>query len=120
MQSEQLLDLAVDALEELKGKDIVTLDVRGRTSITDFMVIVSGTSDRHVKSLADNVVIRAREAGERALGVEGQDVGEWVLIDLSDVIVHVMLPRTRDFYQLERLWGQTSPVSRESTGASSG
>lgn len=94
----------VAALEDLKGVDIVCMDVRGITTITDWMVIASGTSDRHVKSLADSVLRAAKDAGTGVLGVEGEQEGEWVLIDLGEVIVHVMLPRVRDFYKLERLW----------------
>lgn len=94
----------VEALEDLKGVDIQCLDVRGVTAITDWMVIASGNSDRHVKSLADSVLKRARDDGIPLLGMEGEKDGEWVLIDLGDVIAHVMLPRVRDFYKLERLW----------------
>ena len=104
MQPEQIKELAVTALEDLKGVDIQVLDVRGKTSIADYLVIASGTSDRHVKSLADNVAMEAKKAGVQPLGVEGGEVGEWVLVDLMDVIVHVMQPRIRDFYALERLW----------------
>lgn len=92
------------ALEELKAKDIVELDVRGRTSIADFIVIASGTSTRHVKSVSDEVVKYAKRAGMMPLGVEGQREAEWVLVDLGDIIVHIMLPRVREFYGLERLW----------------
>lgn len=94
----------IDALEELKAKDIREIDVRGKTSIADLLVIASGTSARHVKSLADEVARYARKAGVMPLGVEGEQEGEWVLVDLGDVIVHVMLPRIREFYGLERLW----------------
>ena len=92
------------ALEELKAKDIVELDVRGKTSIADYIVVAGGTSSRHVKSVADEVIKYAKKAGMQPLGVEGQREGEWVLVDLGDIIVHVMLPRVREFYGLERLW----------------
>jgi ribosome-associated protein len=104
MQSEQLVDLVTHALEDMKGQQIRVLDVRGKTPLTDFMVIASGTSNRHVKSLADSVAVKAKEAGVQPLGMEGQDGQEWVLVDLNDVIVHVMLPKVRDFYNLEKLW----------------
>ncbi len=104
MHNEVLVRVAVDALEELKGKDILTIDVRDKTSVTDFMVIASGTSSRHVKSLAENVLEKAKEQGRRALGNEGLDGGEWALLDLGDVVVHVMQVATRQFYDLERLW----------------
>lgn len=94
----------IDALEELKAKDIREIDVRGKTSIADLLVIASGTSARHVKSIADEVVKFAKKAGVMPLGVEGEREAEWVLVDLGDVIVHVMLPRIREFYGLERLW----------------
>ena len=92
------------ALEELKARDVREIDVRGRTGITDFMVIASGTSTRHVKSIADEVIKFAKRCGVMPLGVEGEREAEWVLVDLGDVIVHVMLPRVREFYGLERLW----------------
>ena len=104
MNSEQLQDLVIDALEEIKAVDVVALDVRRLTSIADGIVIASGTSQRHVQSLADNVLRRAREADVRPLGVEGEQAGDWVLVDLGDVIVHVMRPEVRDFYNLEKLW----------------
>jgi ribosome-associated protein len=94
----------IDALEDLKAKDIREIDVRGKTSIADLLVIASGTSARHVKSIADEVTKFAKKAGVMPLGVEGETEGEWVLVDLGDVIVHVMLPRIREFYGLERLW----------------
>ena len=104
MNAEELNELVVSALDELKGINIVSLDVRGRSSITDFMVIASGTSDRHVKALADKVSERAKEAGVRPQGIEdGRDSG-WVLVDLIDVVVHVMRPDVRAFYNLEKLW----------------
>ena len=104
MQAEQLLQVVIAALEELKGQDIVTIDVRGKTSITDFMVIATGSSSRHVKSLADTVLEKTKEQGVRPIGSEGLDSGEWGLIDLGNVVVHVMQAATRQFYDLERLW----------------
>lgn len=104
MNLEELTQLVIDALEDMKAVDIRIIDVRGKTAITDVMVIASGTSDRHIKSLADNVVIKAKEAGIQPLGVEGQDSRDWVLVDLNDIVVHVMLPEVRDFYNLEKLW----------------
>lgn len=92
------------ALDDLKAKDVREIDVRGKTSVTDLVVVASGTSTRHVKSIADEVVRSAKKAGLPPLGVEGQREAEWVLVDLGDIIVHVMLPRTREFYGLERLW----------------
>lgn len=106
MKSDRLRNVVIDALEELKCRDLVCLDVHELTELFDFMVIVSGTSHRHVKSLSDNVVKRCREKKVRPLGVEGEVPGDWILIDLTDVVVHVMLPRTREFYDLERLWGK--------------
>jgi len=94
----------IDAMETLKAKDVREIDVRGKTSIADLLVIASGTSARHVKSIADEVSKFAKKAGVMPLGVEGEQEGEWVLVDLGDVIVHVMLPRIREFYGLERLW----------------
>ncbi|HQV42297.1 MAG TPA: ribosome silencing factor [Moraxellaceae bacterium] len=91
-------------MEELKAKDILVLDVRTITSLTDVMIIASGTSTRHVKSLADNVSKTVKAAGLKPLGMEGERDGDWVLIDLAGVIVHVMQPATRAFYDLERLW----------------
>ncbi|QDE38716.1 ribosome silencing factor [Luteibacter pinisoli] len=102
--NEQLRKRVVAALEDLKAKDVREIDVRGKTSIADILFIASGTSARHVKSIADEVVKFAKEAGFMPLGVEGQTEAEWVLVDLGDIIVHVMLPRIREFYGLERLW----------------
>jgi ribosome-associated protein len=97
----------IDALADMKALDVRFLDVRGLTDIADFMVIASGTSDRHVRSVAQRVVERAKEAGFRPHGVEGQQDADWVLIDLNEMIVHVMLPRVREFYGLEKLWDMT-------------
>ena len=99
-----LLQQVHAALEELKAKETVEIDVRGKTSVCDYMVVSSGTSSRHVKSIADEVVKFAKRLGVQPLGVEGEREAEWVLVDLGDVVVHVMLPRVREFYALERLW----------------
>jgi ribosome-associated protein len=104
MNAEQLAHLSISALEDLKAVNPVVVDVRVMTDVTDYLVIASGTSNRHVKSLADNVSVEAKKSGVRRLGIEGEDAGEWVLVDFGDVVVHVMLPATRDLYDLERLW----------------
>ena len=110
MNSEQLSDLVIDALEEVKAQDIVKLDVRSMTTVTDYMIVASGTSGRHVKALAEAVSDKAREAGHKPAGIEGTEGSEWVLLDLQDALVHVMLPRVREFYNLEKLWSLT-PIS---------
>lgn len=99
-----LVRTVTDALEDMKAVNVKVLDVRDVTDVSDCMVLASGNSDRHVRSIADRVVERARAAGFRPIGVEGQRDGEWVLVDLNDVLVHVMLPRVREFYALEELW----------------
>ena len=99
-----LREIVLGALADMKAVDVKALDVRGLTDITDTMVVASGTSDRHVKSIADRVVQRCKEAGFRPFGLEGERDGEWVLLDLNDVVLHVMLPRVRQFYALEKLW----------------
>ncbi|SEM90193.1 ribosome-associated protein [Luteibacter sp. UNCMF331Sha3.1] len=104
VSNEHLRKRVVAALEDLKAKDVREIDVRGKTSIADILFIASGTSARHVKSIADEVIKFAKEAGVMPLGVEGQTEAEWVLVDLGDIIVHVMMPRIREFYGLERLW----------------
>lgn len=111
----QLLATVREAIEELKGKDVVEIDVRGKSSVADYMVVVSGTSTRHVKSIADEVVKFVKRLDMMPLGVEGEREAEWVLVDLGDVIVHVMLPRVREFYALERLWtvGDQPPAESE-------
>src|SRR3569832_2842227 len=104
LNTDQLRELALAALDDLKAKDVKELDVRTLTGITDYMIIARGTSTRHVKSLADSVVEKAKQAGSRPLSVEGEREAEWILVALADVVVHVMLPTTRDFYQLVKLW----------------
>ncbi len=99
-----LKTVILDALDDMKALDVKVLDVRGLTDIADYMVIASGTSDRHVRSVAQRVVEKAKQAGYRPHGLEGDQDGDWVLIDLSDMLVHVMLPRVREFYGLEKLW----------------
>ena len=102
--TERLRNLVLKALDDMKAKDVVVIDVRPRTSITDDLIFASGTSTRHVKSIADEVVKAAKAINMPPIGVEGEREGEWVLVDLADVVVHVMLPATREFYGLERLW----------------
>ena len=104
VDSDRLLDIVLAALDDMKGVDVRVIDVRELTSITDRMVIVSGTSTRHVKALADNVALQAKQHGYQPLGVEGENAAEWVLVDLADVVVHIMMPEIRDFYALEKLW----------------
>ena len=115
MQVEELRDLVIKTLDDMKANDIKILDVRGKTSITDIMVIASGTSSSHVKALAETVAFQAKEAGEVALGIEGASEGEWALIDLNGVVVHVMQPKVREFYQLERLWEIDIPAPGRSS-----
>lgn len=108
LTSNQLTDLVISSLEDLKAIDIQQVDVSGQSPLTDRFVIASGTSTRHVKSMAEKLVLKAKAAGCKPLGVEGEREGEWVLVDLNDVIVHLMLPQTRAFYNLEKLWEASS------------
>ncbi len=101
---DQLAEMVYEVLDDAKGVDITTIDVRGKTSITDFMIVASGTSTRHVKTLADSVIMRSKEDGLDVIGVEGERESEWILVDLADVLVHLMVPRARAFYALESLW----------------
>ena len=111
MNTKQLCDLAVEALEDIKGIDIKVLDVVNKSSVTDIMIFASGNTSRQVKALANNVADKAKKAGSAALGIEGDDGNEWVLVDLGDVVVHIMQPAIREFYNLEKLWGEDSPTN---------
>ena len=106
LSAEGLRDCIIDALDDGKGRDIVALDVTDVTDITDFMVIASGTSSRHVKALVDRAIEAAKESSNPPIGVEGKETAEWVLVDLGDVVVHIMQSETRAFYDLERLWSE--------------
>ncbi len=110
MNTKELCDLAVEALEDIKGIDIRVLDVVDKSSVTDIMIFASGNTSRQVKALANSVADKAKKAGSPALGIEGDDSNEWVLVDLGDVVVHVMQPSIREFYNLEKLWGEDSPA----------
>ena len=109
-----LLGITQNALADMKAVDSIVLDVRELSSVTDYMVVASGTSSRHVKSLANSVLMEAKAQGARPLGVEGAGAGEWVLVDFGDVVVHVMQPATRSFYDLERLWSVQAAQPQES------
>jgi len=113
LTTNQLQQLVVSSLEDFKATDILVIDV----PLTERMVIASGSSTRHVKSMADHLVVRSKAAGNPPLGVEGAGEGEWVLVDLNDVIVHLMLPQTRAFYNLEKLW-EASADHRSSVSGS--
>jgi len=104
MQTKELLKMVESVLDERKGQNITTLDVIGKTSVTDFMVLATSTSERHAKALSDYVVEKVKENGFMPLGVEGQQGSDWVLVDLGDVILHIMTAQAREFYQLEKLW----------------
>ena len=104
MQTKELLKMVESVLDERKGQNITTLDVIGKTSVTDYMVLATSTSERHAKALSDYVVEKVKANGFMPLGVEGQQGSDWVLVDLGDVILHVMTAQAREFYQLEKLW----------------
>jgi|TARA_B100001059_G_scaffold232718_1_gene271129 ribosome-associated protein len=106
LQVEQLREFVIDKVDDLKGRDIQVLDVHGKTDVADYMIICSGNSKTHVKSIAEYVATQAKHAGIPPLGVEGGEQSEWVLVDLGDVVLHVMQESMRDFYQLEKLWSQ--------------
>lgn len=112
VDKQALRKLVVDAIDDLKGLDVVELDVHALTDVCDYMIIVSGRSGRHVRSLAENIIEKAKAAGVQPMGVEGVQEGEWVLVDLCDVVVHVMQPEAREYYQLEKLWSGLDVVER--------
>ena len=116
MTSAQLRDFVITVLEDMKGNQIEVIDLTDRNSFTDFLVIVSGTSTRQVKAMAERVVERAKQEGIRPMGIEGEREGEWVLVDLCDVVVHVMLPQTRAFYNLEKLWSVPPTTRNNASG----
>ena len=115
LTSNEIADLVIASLEDLKAIDIQQVDVSGQSPLTDRFVIASGNSTRHVKSMAEKLTLKAKSAGCKPLGTEGEKGGEWVLVDLNDVIVHLMLPQTRAFYNLEKLW----EASRQQRGSAS-
>lgn len=106
---QKMVDIAVNALEDVKAKDITVLDTTEKTSLFARMIIASGDSNRQVRALANNVAVDLKEAGFSVLSSEGQDGGEWALVDADDLVVHVMLPAVRDFYDIETLWGGEKP-----------
>ncbi|MFC3874439.1 ribosome silencing factor [Neisseria musculi] len=104
-----MVETAVNALEDIKAKDIAVLETQEKTSLFARMIIASGDSSRQVKALADNVAVDLKAAGFEILGSEGQDSGEWALVDAGDLVVHIMLPAVRDFYDIDTLWGGKKP-----------
>ena len=116
LSNEDLKQLILTTLDDMKAVDIVELDVNGKTSVTDLLIIASGTSSRHVKSIASSVAVEAKKQGNKPLGIEGEAQGEWVLVDLGDIVLHVMQPQVRQFYDLEKLWSfdESAEVTAES------
>ena len=112
MRLDQLQEIAVAALEDIKARDIEVIDVRPQTSLYDTMVIASAESNRQVKALANHVRDKLKDAGARILGIEGEEAGEWVLVDAGDIVVHVMQPAVRAYYNLEELWAPQVPARR--------
>jgi ribosome-associated protein len=104
LKQSEFIQSVIDKLEDMKARDIVTIDVDGKSTITDTLIVCSGNSKKHVSSIAENLVVEMKAANTPPLSVEGKDTGEWVLVDLGNVVVHVMQDATRDFYQLEKLW----------------
>lgn len=117
MKTEPLLTLIKAALADIKAQDVVALAVTNMTSIADYIVIASGTSSRHVKSIADRVIEKVKEAGVKPLGVEGDAQADWVLVDIGDIVLHVMTPATRQLYDLERLWAPAPAVTMNASTA---
>ena len=113
MKKEQLKDLVIDAIEDIKGTDIQVYDLEGKSDVTDVMIIASGNTARQVKAISDNIIDKSKKQGIMPLGVEGQTAAEWVLVDLGDVVAHIMTPSIRDFYNLEKLWGDESPSAAQ-------
>jgi ribosome-associated protein len=109
VNKDKLKTLVIDAIEDIKGMDIRVFDLEGKSDFTDLMIIASGNTTRQVKAIADNIIDKSKKQGIAPLGVEGQTVAEWVLVDLGDVVAHIMTPSIRDFYNLEKLWGDDSP-----------
>ena len=119
MEMRKLQELAVSALEDIKGKNIEVIDTRGLSPLFDAMIIATGDSNRQVRALARNVEDKAGEAGAEVLGIEGQEAGEWVLVDLGDIVVHVMQPAIRTYYNLEELWKVVPKRTRKKAGTDS-
>ena len=117
MHLDKLQEVAVAALEDIKARDIEVIDVRPQTSLYETMVVASADSNRQVKALANHVREKLKEAGASILGVEGENVGEWILVDAGDIVVHVMQPAVRDYYNLEELWAPQAPGRRRAAAA---
>lgn len=114
MTPEQLKQRILELLDEMKARDVLCIDVTEKTSVTDYMIIASGTSSRHINSIAEHVALETKKEGEAALGIEGKGSAEWVLLDHNCVVTHIMLPEAREFYDLERLWQPLATGARES------
>lgn len=114
MQAEAICHAAIEALEDIKAEDIVVMDVRNMSSLFDYVIVASAESTRQTRAFANNVQEKLRSIGSRVIGVEGESSGEWVLVDLGEVIVHVMQPAVRTYYNLEQLWGGNAPKPRTS------
>lgn len=117
MTIDELKQMALDALDDLKAEDVTVLDVQGKTTVTDWIIVATGSSSRHVKSVANSVISAAKQANKPPLGFEGEDEGEWVLVDLGDVIVHIMQRQVREFYDLESLWSVEAVEQRREQDA---